>query len=838
MEKPNFGSAGATDERDQRRDGEQADGRAQLLALLLDELPQMAWISSIEAEITYVNPRLREFMGPVQGAGLQSSQWGQQIHPEDRTAAVEKWEHFLKTGEAYDIRIRIRRADGIYRWVLVRSFPIRSPEGAVTHVAGTLMDIHDLETNHQRMEKLQRVSAALSGALTRDEVAQTVIHEGMKATGATSGVLGMASESRDRLQTLYFEGGLEEKELVGFKDAPIDKELPMSTVLLTGEPLFFDDTKELIRRFPRVKGLVESSQDEAFVALPLIAQNVAIGVMAFGFKDAPDMSVDFKNFLMTLAGQGAQALERARIFDLERSARAQVERSEARLRMALEASDVGLWDWDLGADKLWWAGSYAKIFGYEKLPADWTARSFLSHIHPDDRESVRAQFDEFFANPTKKDYSRERRIVTPQGKIVWTRSMGTVERDPQGKPLRSFGVLVDITQHKGVEEALKLAKEEAEVASSAKTAFVANMSHEFRTPLTAILGFTEFLAKEGLTSDKRSNYADGIRRNGQVLLKLVEDILDLSRVEAGRIRLDLQASSPRIILEDVVEIFRPDVEKKAIELNIIGLDALPLRFVTDPVRLRQILMNLVGNAVKFTDKGSVSIEVKVRTIAPTSYLEVFVRDTGAGLSPSQVGKLFHPFGQAETSTSRRFGGTGLGLFISRGLARALGGEVELLESELGKGSLFVLRLADLKDQLSVPTENVAGESAVSEKFKGQKILIAEDTEDLRDFLGVYLRDAGCEVDFAENGAKAVELATLGDYDIVLMDLHMPIMDGYEATRALRENGYRVPIVAFTARNQPEDRVKCFEMGFDAFLSKPLSLRDLEGTLRRLFRRQK
>lgn len=800
----------------------------------------MVWIRGVDGS-SYTNPRLGEYFGDEKPAyDLES--WLHCLHPDDRARARQAWESFLRTGEGYEIRLRVRRgSDQSFRWLVVRVFSIKDASGTVTHTAGTLMDVHSLEHSIRRMEKLHDLAHSLSGALTKSEVAEIIVEKALTATGADNGFFIEVDPETNQKSFAYG------REMQRYAVKPIeilveDPEMPGYEACLTGKPLFLKSSLDILQRFPKVDVYAQGKILEGFIALPLRAEDRTIGVLCFGFTERMDFDVDFENFTVALSGQCAQAIERARVFESEVKARAELEQTQARLQLALAIAEIGLWEWNLKSKKFWSGGSYAKIFGYETLPENWDGPSFLSHVHPEDRADTTTAFEKRYGQHEETSFTRDLRIVTRQGKNAWIRAAGTITRDETGQAISSYGVVLDITSLKEIEEVLKQGKSEAEEADRAKTSFVANMSHEFRTPLTAILGFAEFLAKDTLEAGRRANYVDGIRRNGQVLLKLVEDILDLSKVEAGRVRIDLQPTNPRLIIEDVLELFRAEFAKKRIEIKVDGLSELPNLIVTDPVRFRQILVNLIGNSLKFTDQGSVQLEVKIRQIAGTDYLEACVTDTGVGISAEQAVKLFEAFGQADAGTNRKYAGTGLGLFISRGLARALGGDVELLRSARGNGSQFIVRIADLKEKHNASLRATLATSSFSDfntaqKFKGRKVLIVEDTEDLRDFLGAFLKEAGCEIDFARDGVEAIEKASNALHDIVLMDLHMPNMDGYEATERLRADGYRIPIVAVTARNQPEDRIRCFEIGFDAFLSKPISLRDLEGTIQRLLRRK-
>lgn len=398
-------------------------------------------------------------------------------------------------------------------------------------------------------------------------------------------------------------------------------------------------------------------------------------------------------------------------------------------------------------------------------------------------------------------------------------------------------------------------------ADRAKSEFLANMSHELRTPLTAILGFADLLLEEGqaLSPAERASRLQTVRRNGQHLLELINGILDLSKIEAGKMQVTRQVVSPSRILRDVIALLevRADAKNLSLRMGIEGL--YPQTVLTDPTSLRQILINLVGNAIKFTEQGSVSVRTRfVARESGESTLQFDVIDTGIGLSPEQAARLFEPFTQVDASATRNYAGTGLGLAISRRLARTLGGDVTLTSTR-GAGSLFRLEIAapqpttmmsgasladsaivaknDVKKCADSPRSDVpARDTAPLERpsnpaLAGMRILLAEDGPDNRQLLAFVLRRAGAEVAFAENGRIAVECALAArhcgrTFDAILMDMQMPVLDGYSATRELREAGCDLPIIALTAHAMADDREKCLAAGCNDYTTKPIDRAEL------------
>jgi signal transduction histidine kinase/DNA-binding NarL/FixJ family response regulator len=420
----------------------------------------------------------------------------------------------------------------------------------------------------------------------------------------------------------------------------------------------------------------------------------------------------------------------------------------------------------------------------------------------------------------------------------------------------SCALLLQSRRQRRSSAALVAARNEADAASRSKTEFLANMSHEIRTPMTAILGYVDLLADHGDSAPgapSREEAVETIRRNARHLLAIINDILDLSKIEAGQMKVDRQRVRTVDLVQDVMRLMDDRARQKGIALKLAFEGEVPDVVTTDPTRVRQVLINLLGNAVKFTEQGAVTLTVR-REEGERRTVEFEISDTGIGMTPEQLARLYHPFVQADSSTTRRFGGTGLGLAISRRCVDMLGGTISV-RSAPGSGTAFTVRIdagdlsgaqpASLRQAQPAgpaaadPQAGAAGAlrlpAAVRQPLTGVRVLLAEDGIDNQRLIRFHLERAGARIDIVDNGAKALERIAEGSrldrYDVVLMDMQMPVMDGYEAVRRLVAAGERVPVIALTAHGMVGDREKCIDAGCVEYLCKPVDSRGLVAAIR-------
>jgi two-component system, sensor histidine kinase and response regulator len=531
----------------------------------------------------------------------------------------------------------------------------------------------------------------------------------------------------------------------------------------------------------------------------------------------------------------------ARDISAERESAAALTRSEQQLALALHGAELGLWDWQVSTGRVSFNARWAGMLGYRAEEVEPDLRSWTALVHPDDWSVVQAELQAHLDGRTPA-YRCEHRMRHRDGHWVWVLDAGrVVERDAEGRALRAVGIHLDVTErHAALDELersraeleqrvaertveLADARHRAESASQAKSAFLANMSHEIRTPMNAIIGLSRLMADSA--ADLRQVERIGkIEHAAAHLMALIDDILDLSKIEAGRMTLEQVGFSLHELMEQVRSFVAPQALARDLRLEL-DIDAQPEQLLGDPTRLRQALLNLAGNAVKFTAEGSVRLRVRtLDRLAGRVRLRFEVEDTGIGLSAEQIARLFVPFEQADASTTRRFGGTGLGLAITRRLAAMMGGEVGA-SGEPGKGSCFWFsaEFGLAPWALAQPTGKGAPHRALDRlrrRHAGAQVLVADDDAINLEIARATLELAGLEVHTVADGEAVLQACAYQEFDVVLLDMHMPGMDGPQAAAALRATGFDRPIIALTASVFDEDREQCRSAGMDHFLPKP------------------
>lgn len=596
-------------------------------------------------------------------------------------------------------------------------------------------------------------------------------------------------------------------------DVEIIKDL--KTRIFATSEAFLDEEYSLLNR--RIQSLEDKKND--YYETLLLGGSLAVVVLMI-----------FNGFLLR-AQTRRTAIEKA------------LDERETVFRLAVEGAYDGVFDWNLKTDETFFSDQLIQMLGYSRDQFPTRYEDVFNLIHEDEQDLAR-EYLELYLGGQISEYSTTYRMQHKSGDWLWINVRATAVFDAQQKPVRLVGAHSDVSATKLYEQNLRSATQKAEAANEAKSDFLAHMSHEIRTPLTTINGVADILGGCSDELDPKLQKLVNVLKSSTVSLRdLVTDILDFSKIESGELALEQKEFSLHDIFEQIISLFSPKAIEKGLEFKLDYSGLFHDQVIGDSVRLRQIIINLVSNAIKFTNKGQVEIIASHHIIEELPVLEVRVRDTGVGIPETQLDTIFERFKQADTSISRRFGGTGLGLAISRQLATLMAGTIEA-QSEKGKGSEFILKVP------SMPASNInedqdgdgVDQSKLVDQLKASltdtnRVLLVEDYEGNIVVLSHILETLSCEFDVARTGLEAISLWRENHYDVVLMDIQMPKMDGYKATQEIRSLEAELdlpatPIIGMTAHALSGDKNRCLDAGMNAYLPKPIVEKDLITTLQR------
>jgi two-component system, sensor histidine kinase and response regulator len=704
------------------------------------------------------------------------------VHPEDRKLFLANVHAALERPDGrYTNEFRIIHPDGQIAWLSERGVVGRDGSGQPARLLGLSQDITERKLADQALR-------------AKEAQLRLFIEHAPAALAMFDRAMCYLAASRRWLADF----GLGDRDILGHSHYAIFPDIPegwkeVHRRGLAGEEIHADED-----RFERADGSVQWLR---WAVLPWHAAGDCVGGILIFAEDITERKLMLDN----------------------------LRQSQQDLRRAQEVGTIGSWRLDVLHDALTWSEENHRIFGVDEGTA-MSYEFFLGCVHPDDRAYVDREWQ---AALHGEPYDIEHRLLV-SGKVKWVRERAELEFGANGALLGGFGTTQDITDRKLAENVLQQAKVAAESAAKAKSAFLANMSHEIRTPLHVIIGLSHLL-RTGITTPDQQQKMDQICASSDHLLAIINDVLDLSKIEAEHLTLDHADFSLGRVVEQVVRMLDGRARMKGLMLTTeIAPQLLSMQLNGDSLRLAQILINLCSNAIKFTEQGSVRMSIVCVTEDDAGVtLRFAVADTGCGIAASEQARLFQPFTQVDDSLTREYGGTGLGLAISQRLVGLMGGTIQI-ESQVGKGSTFSFEVDILRatNKASCVTEVPAVSAAID--LTGKHVLFAEDHPQSQEILLEMLESLGCEVDVACDGIEAVECARSRAYDLILMDMQMPHMDGLAATRVIRAlplPGLRdTPIIALTANAFAEDRQRCLDAGMNGYLRKPVTPSTLAAAL--------
>ena len=561
----------------------------------------------------------------------------------------------------------------------------------------------------------------------------------------------------------------------------------------------------------------------AMCTVPLVAMLLSVVWSSMPFSVAIAGSV---STLTMVAGIAASASYSTENYRKMQRALAQADATQKRLQFAIQSAGDGYFEIDLDDMSVTLNPSLAKWIGAGDGPAK--IENFHEVVHPEDRDLVFSTIDTV-REGTIDGWKQEVRVRLTSGQWCWMQLRAQVIEANAAHGRKLIGTVVDLTAWKKIEADMRAAKEVAEASSSAKSQFLANMSHEIRTPLNGVLGMAQALDADGLTPPQKEKVGV-ILDSGKSLMALLNDVLDLTKIEAGKMEISAVSGDFLHTMKRTRQLFQATADEKGLDLLVRYDSNFPQRLTYDPTRVRQCVSNLISNAIKFTAQGRVEVALSARRIdGPDFVVTVEVSDTGIGMSDETQAKLFTVFTQADGATTRKFGGSGLGLAISRQLARMMGGDITV-ESTQGQGSTFRLTF---RAQEAAPAHNAAPAPAraaepAKRSLRGLRVLLTDDNAINRQVIKLFLAPQGCDISEATNGKEALDLIAQHDFDVVLLDVHMPVMDGKEAIQRLRAvpRWTHLPVIALTADAMSGDREKYLALGMTDYLSKPVDQREL------------
>jgi PAS domain S-box-containing protein len=759
---------------------------------LANAVPQMMWMNSSDGTVEFFNQQWVDYTGiPLE---LTLKVWTQAIHPDEAPSVLATRTRAIEAKEAYEMEVRLKRFDGIYRWHLARIVPLKDEAGQVVNWYGTATDIHDVK----------QVEEALRESEERFRL-------------STRAVDGVVYDWDVKASTVYRSEGL--YNLIGIhpENAPTRKNW-------WGERIHPDD----LARIKSVMAAIFQGSSDRYEFEYRVRHEEGHWVDVW---DRGYLIRDREGQVVRIVGSTADITRRKQIEET-------LKQSEERLRFAIEGAELGTWDYDIASGDILWSDFCKRIFGLP-LDANVDYQVFLNVLHPEDRERIHAAVERAIAH--HEDYDVEMRSLWADGSVHWIRSIGRAYYSPKGTAIRMAGVALDITNRKQAEqererllERERWAREEAEAANRIKDEFLAVLSHELRSPLNPILGWSKLLRTGRLDATKTAHALETIERNAKLQTQLIEDLLDVSRILQGKLGLNMAPVNLELAIEAALETVRLAAQAKSIQVQTT-LDPTMGQVLGDSARLQQVIWNLLTNAVKFTPEGG---QVEIRLERVGSQAKITVSDTGIGIPPEFLPHVFEYFRQADSTTTRKFGGLGLGLAIVRRLVELHGGTVWAESPGEGLGATLTVRLPLMPAPTEIPQNN--SEATSDGHLAGLRILVVDDEPDVRELVAFILEEAGATVSVAASAPEALNLMRESLPNVLICDIGMPDMDGYMLMRQIRtvllEQGEKIPAssaarpkalrhevqaIALTAYAGEINQQQALAAGFQMHISKPV-----------------
>ncbi|QIL75378.1 PAS domain S-box protein [Hymenobacter sp. HDW8] len=733
--------------------------------LAIERFGDGAWEFNYQTGDEYFSNAYRTMLGyPNEDFPTGFHAWQNHVHPDDHVASMQASDAYLRGDlPIYSVERRLLCKNGEYKWVLTRGLITkRDANGAPLIMTGVHTDISAIKQANLAIEaSTRRLSTTIAnfqeGILIEDELRRVVLVNEAFCRMLNTQVM---PEQLIGVETAALLAAVELPTELGWLEGTDGRVLEQQAVI--GELL------------PRRNGKVFQRD-----FIPILSHDASLGYL-WKFQDVTE----------------------------QKNAEDILKRREEKYRRIIERMNLGLIETDLTEQVLYINQAFCDMLGFT------SAEILEQHLlHP-----LLAQEAASTAQDDLGAY--ERMVLGKDGSYKWLLVSRAPVYDDDRQAIGSIHITLDITHQKTLEHKLRAAKEHAEDSSKAKELFLANMSHEIRTPMNAILGMAQLLAKTPLAPDQ-DEYLRAITISGENLLVIINDILDLSKIEAGQLQVEKIGFSANQFMAQIEQTLHYKAEEKGLFFETKVAPQLPAVLLGDPYRITQVLLNLAGNAIKFTEKGHVTISCDfIRQINDAVEIKFSVADTGIGIDPTYLRHIFKEFSQEDPSVTRKFGGTGLGLSISKSLVNLMGGELQI-ESEKHQGTVSSFSLLlQIGSESDLPRKETV-DQGLRERLRGKEVLLVEDNKFNRQIAKALLTNAQIHVAEAENGALAVELLQTQHFDLILMDMQMPVMNGLEATAILREQlALKTPIIALTANAIKGEREKCLAAGMDDYLAKP------------------